>query len=569
MSKIEFFALGGLDEKNKQCYVLNIDGEIIVINVGVSTPPNASLGIKKIIPDFSWLVQNKQSIKGILIGHSTYNNFGSLEYLCNQISNIPIYTNDLGMIAIEDYFNRYTKLIERGYDIKKYLQLTEPLKTFRLSEHIQVTPFKVISSQPNSLGFVIHTKDGAIIYIDDFIIAPNVSTSFKSNLMEINKITNSNNLLLINNIGQVGKSDGFTNPHHKCSNFFDQILSDSIGRTIVGFYDEDIYKILTLINLANQKNIPICIYSHSFSKIYEFLVSHNYFNGKNITLINDDQIDQIAKSVIIITGAYHRIFPKLEKIILDDDPKIHLKLNDSFVFAAPTISGYEKLEAEMFDNVYRTDVKSIYKLDKSILQLTPSNEDHKLLVNMLQPKYMIPVNGLHINLKEYQKAITQTGVERQNIFILENGQCLNIDDAKAELQKKYIKLESQFIGSQGSLDVGATSLFEREQMKESGVVLVNLLLNKKTKSIELSNFDVIGVVNLTEENKRIVNAINEEAIKQINVLITNMIDKNELDLKNLKQLIRKIFAKHYNHKFDKSPLILMTIIVRKESYYRT
>lgn len=568
MAKIEFFALGGIDEKNKQCYALNIDGDIVIINSGVSTPPNASLGITKIIPDFNWLVQNKQSIKAILIGYPSYSNFGSLEYFCNQMSNVPIYTNDIGRIIIEDYFSRHTRLAERNYDVSKHLNNIEALKTYKISQHISVTPFRVISSMPNSLGFVFHTSDGAVIYIDNFIIAPNVSQAFKSDLIEINKITNGNNLLLINGVGQVGKNDGFTNPNHKCSSYFEQILLDSKGRVIAGFYDDDIYKILTLINLACQKNIPLCIYSRSFYKVFEFIVKNNYFNGKKIELISDEQIDQTPKALIVITGSYHRIFPKLEKIILDDDPKIHLKPDDSFIFAAPTISGYEKMEAEMFDNIYRTDVKSIYKLDRSILQSTASNEDQKMLVNILQPKYIIPVNGLHIDLKEYQRAICQTGVDKQSIFLLENGQCINVDDAKAEFRKKYIKLESQFIGSQGSLDVGATSLFEREQMKESGVVLVNLFVNKKTKSIERSNFDVIGVVNLSEENKKIVDAINAEATKQINLLISEAIDKNELDLKNLKQLIRKIFTKHYVHKFDKSPLILMTIILRKENYQR-
>jgi ribonuclease J len=569
MAKIEFFALGGLDEKEKQCYVLNINGDIFIINSGVSTPPNASLGIKKIIPDFNWILQNKNAIKGIFIGYPAYANFGSLEYFCSQINNLPIYTNNIGKLIIQDYFDRHTRLGEKGYDIEKHLHVLEPLKTIGVSEHMKITPIRVITSIPNSLGFIFHTNDGAVIYIDNFIIAPNVSNIFQSDLLEINKITNNKNLLLITGVGQISKNDGFTNPHHRCSSFFDPILQDSNGKVIVGFYDDDIYKVLTLINQAIQKNIPIGIYAHGFEKIFQFLEQNNYLNTKNITLIKDEEIDQTKKCIVIVTGSYHRIFPKLEKIILDDDPKIHLRPEDSFVFAAPTIPGYEKMEAEMFDNVYRTDIKSIHKLSKSILQLLPSSEDHKLLTNILQPKYLIPVNGLYMYLKEFQKEISKIGVDKKNIFLLENGQCINIDDGNAELRKKYIKLEPQFIGNQGSLDVGATSLFEREQMKESGVVLVNLLINRRTKSIEYSNFDVIGVVNLSEDNKKIINLINEEATKQINVLIADSINKNEFDLKVFKQLVRKIFAKQYSHKFDKTPLVLMTIILRKENYNRS
>jgi ribonuclease J len=227
------------------------------------------------------------------------------------------------------------------------------------------------------------------------------------------------------------------------------------------------------------------------------------------------------------------------------------------------------MESELFDNAYRANIHSIYKLDRSILSIVPSNEDHKLLINILQPKYIIPVNGLYANLKDYQHIATQVGIDKQNVLLLENGQCLAINDGNYQKeQKKFIKLEPQFLNSQGTLDVGATSLFEREQMKESGVVLVSLFINRRTKSIERSNFDTIGVVNLSEENKKIINEINDFSIKQINTLIADQINKNEFDLKNLKQLIRKIFAKQYSHKFDKSPLILITVILKRDEYRR-
>jgi ribonuclease J len=484
------------------------------------------------------------------------------------VHNIPIYTSDIGKSIIEDYFERHTNFKESNYDISRNIHVVEPLKSQKISEHILLTPFKVFSSIPNSLGFIFNSKDGGIIYVDNFMIAPNVSKTFKSDLMEINKITNSNNLLLISGVGQVGKNDGFTNTHHRCASFFEKIVSDVNGKIIVGFFDDDIYKILTLINVAYQKNIPICIYSRGFANTFEFLVSNNYFSCKKDQFISDEQIENTQKCIVIVVGAYHNIFTKLDKIILDDDPKIHLTENDAFVFAAPTVAGYEKLEAEMFDNVYRTNVKSICKLDKNILQMVASNEDHKMLINVLQPKFIIPINDLYINMKEYQNIAVQSGYDRKNIFLLENGQSLSLEDANHHDHKKFIKLEPQFISNQGALDLGATSLFEREQMKEAGVVLVNLFIDKKTKQIERSNFDPIGVINLSEENKKIVSVINEEATKQINTLISEAIDKNELDIKNLKLLIKKLFTKHYDHKFNKKPLVITTIIIRKENYIR-
>jgi ribonuclease J len=170
-----------------------------------------------------------------------------------------------------------------------------------------------------------------------------------------------------------------------------------------------------------------------------------------------------------------------------------------------------------------------------------------------------------MDFAEYQKAVTQSGFPKQNVLILENGQCILFNNGELEHKTKFIKLEQQYIGTQGVLDVGASSMFEREQMKDNGVVLLSLLYSKDEKKIRKFNYDSVGVVNITEDNRSIINMIIEECNKQITTLLAVAVEKNAIDMKEIKTSIRKIVTKQFEKKFNKKPLILTTIIFIKNN----
>jgi ribonuclease J len=422
---------------------------------------------------------------------------------------------------------------------------------------------------PKSVGFVFDTSDGAVIYVDDFIISSNKNASFEDQIFEINKITHGKNLMLITGMGLAGKNNGFTAPNHRVAAYFDTILSDNENRVVIAVYDDDVYKILSIAHACSVKNRPFSIYSNTFIELYKFLNAKGYYVPRNLQLLNDSQLDTSTNGVIVVTGTPARLYTKLSKIIGDDDPKFHLKENDAFVFAETTIPGYETFEAELFDSVARTDIDNIYKLPKNIIKASASNEDHKFLVELIKPKYIIPVSGLYMDFVEYARAVAQTGFMKQNVIMLENGQCVSFNNGIIDSKKKFIKLEPQFIGTQGVLDVGASSLFERDQMKENGVVLLSLLFDKETKLIKKYNYDAVGVTNLSEENKTIINAIVEFCNKEITTILADGVSHAQIDMKNIKMLIRKMVSKQFEKKFNKKPLVLSTIIFVKHAKPQT
>jgi ribonuclease J len=560
MSKIEFFALGGLNERGKDCYVLTINGDIYIINCGIVTPPSISLGVKKIIPDFLWINQNKRAIKGIFIGTPSYEHFGSLEFFHEFIPNVPIYVSNIGSVVLNTYFQK--RVFRHNHrPFKLNIRTMEPLKTERIGAAM-VTPFRLSNSMPRSFGFIFNTPEGAIIYVDDFIVSSNKNALFEDEINEINRFTNRKNILLIVASGLVGYSKGFTNPNHRVAAYFENIMIDSPGRLLVACYDHDVYKVLGLVQAATGKERPVNIYSNTLVELFKYL-NTNYLASRRPNIIADDKLDESNNAVVAITGTLQRLFPKLEKIISDADPKFHIKDDDTFIFAENTIPGYETFEADVFDNVARTNINRIYKLPREILPVSASNEDHKNLIETLKPKYIIPVSGLYMDFVEYQKAVIQSGFPKQNILILENGQCISFNNGELEHKSKFIKLEPQYIGTQGVLDVGASSMFEREQMKDNGVVLLSLLYSKEEKVIKKYNYDTVGVINVTDENRPILNVIIEECNKQISNLLTVAVEKNAIDMKEIKISIRKLVDKQFEKKFNKKPLVLTTIIFAK------
>ncbi|MDR2369810.1 MAG: ribonuclease J [Mycoplasmataceae bacterium] len=561
MSKIEFFALGGLDENGKDCYALTINGDIYIINCGIITPPSISLGVKKIIPDFLWINQNKRAIKGIFIGTPSYEHFGSLEFFYEFIPNIPIYVSNIGSLILNTYFQKHASR-HNHRQIKLNIRIMEPLKTERVGATF-ITPFRLSNSLPRSFGFVFNTPEGAIVYMDDFIISSNKNALFEDEIIDIYRYTNNKIILLIVATGLVGRSRGFTNPNHRVAAYFENIMIDSPGRVLVACYDHDVYKVLALAHTATIKERPINVYSNTLIELFKYLVVNNYLGNRKPIMINDDKLDESNNAVIIITGTPQRLFPKLEKIINDDDPKFHIKDNDTFIFAASTIPGYETFEAEVFDDVARTNINRIYRLPHDILPISASNEDHKHLIERLKPKYIIPVSGLYMDFVEYQKAVIQSGFPKTNILILENGQCISFNNGELEHKSKFIKLEPQYIGTQGVLDVGASSMFEREQMKDNGAVLLSLLYSKEEKIIKKFNYDTVGVINVTDDNRPILNAIIDECNNLIANLLKVAVEKNAIDMKEIKIAIRKLVDKQFEKKFNKKPLVLTTIIFTK------
>ena len=564
MAKIEYIIFGGQDEREKSCSALVIDGDIFVINCGIAVPSDVVLGIQKILPDFTWLIENKNKVKGIFVPVATYSNYGGLEFLTKHLPNVPVYTSFLGKFIISNYFKHRTAndaedRNEVNFNNKLEFEVLAPLVGKKIG-NTTVYAFRTASFLPNSFGLIFNTSSGGIIFLDEFIISTNKNVAFYDMIFEINMITKYNNLLLLVSVGRnIGKLT-FASPHYSVNDFYDNILTDVNDRTIVAVNDEDVYKVISLANIASKKSLPFVIFSNTLSKVFDFMVQSKIISLPNLLTVSDSKINEMKKGIIVITGTTQRLIAKIQKIIDGEDPKVQFVDTDTFIYSNHTINGYEKMEANMFDEINRLNVHKTIKIPNSILSMSQCNEDHKFMLNLLKPKYVIPLAGLYMDFVTYQALSKYANVEPKNILLIENGQMLTFENEKLVSKNKKIKLEEQYVGTQGVLDVAANSLFERDQMAENGCVLVSLLIDKRAKKITHSNFNLVGVVNVNDEkNKPIIDEINGFLIDYINNLLTHMKENENISKEN-QNTFKKQIIKQYEKKFGKRPLILLTIL---------
>lgn len=563
MTKIEFVCFGGQDEKDKVCDALIIDEDIYILGCGISCPSTIALGIKKIIPDFNYLIDNKQKIKGIFIPTASYELFGGLQFLLKLIPNLPIYTSSLGQTIINNFLERiFNNKNIKNHEIDSFknkynVNVLSPLSINKIGK-IDVMAFRTACFMPQSLGFIFKTNVGSIIYVDNFIIPTNANAALYDLLNEVNKFTNNNVLALITSIGHNINNQNFTTPNYSVSSFFENCIIEMPHRGIFAIDEQDIYKLLRLAWLADKMMIPFYIYSGSLAHAFNYILHNRIINFPHLLYIDKNQLNNVDRCIIVVASDKQNLLNRLQKIAAQEDDKLILKSSDTFVYSLLTTPGYEKLEANLFDNLNRFGIAKIAKLPKNVIMLSQSQEDHKFLINILKPKYIFPINGLYMDFVKYKK-IAKTCFNN-NTIILNNGQKAIFDDDKLINIKQHLKIIEQYVGTNGLYDVGANGLIECEQMSDSGCVLASLLIDKKTKQIKCSNYNIVGIINTNDsKNQSIINEINST----LDTAMLDLLNQRNSDANLTREeqdYFKKQIAKQYDKKFDKRPLVLLSII---------
>lgn len=557
MSKINFFPLGGMDENEKACYVLEVDGDCYLINLGISIPPISTLGIKKSIPYMEWVKKNERNIKGIFIGNSSYKNVGSIQYCYDYIKNIPIFTSKLGSVILEAHFNKKSMQKYNNFTPLK-IKVLESLKTYNLGK-IKVTPFKVTSCMPDTFGFVISTGSENIIYIDEFIVYNNFNSTFSNDLNKLPLITyNQKNLLLISNVGNSSRNSGFTSPSFKSKNFFVDLLArKNVKRLVVACHYHDIYNFLILAQIAKEKQLPFVIYNPVFINVFNEIVKHKYFDSSNLLVTPIHKINEIEKGIVVISTTRDRLYSKLFSIANNEDDILILKKSDTVVLGFRTEIGFEKMVAELLDAYSKLDIEAM-TLPKSIQTMEASEDDHKYLVNLLKPKYVIPTLGKYYQFVKYANSLKEIGYSYDNVIKLYNGEIASFDNFNLVSSNKRMDIHEMYIGNQGLLTEGENIFKERQVMSESGIVFFSFCLNEDEKSFNSEKYELIQYA-VTVDNESTKKQFNTIALDALNLANTTIQEMKKLDSKEIKNIVKKYISKQIDKQFEKNPIVIVMI----------
>ena len=551
-SKVKLIPLGGLCEIGKNITAIEYEDEIIVIDCGLSFPDNEMYGIDLVIPDISYLLENREKVKGIFITHGHEDHIGALPYILKEI-NVPVYASKFTLSLIE------SKLIEFNMVSSCSLNeitLKEPIKT----EHFACEFIRTCHSIADSCSLAITTPQGVIFHTGDFKIDYTPVDGEVIDLQRISEIGKRRVLLLMADSTNATR-EGFTISETIIGQNLTRLFRNAKGRVIVATFSSNVHRVQQVINSSITYGRKVAFSGRSMEKISQIAMDLGYLKVPKNTIIKLDDIHKYPdnKVTIITTGSQGEPMSALSRIASGNHKKIALKEKDYIIISASPIPGNTKLITKLIDVLISKGAEVIYDAMEEVhVSGHACREELKLIHSLIKPKYFVPVHGEYRHLKEHAELAKSLGMDEKNIFLLDNGDVLELTGKKA-VKAKSIHTGTVYVDGSGVGDVGNIVLRDRKVLSQDGILTAVLAIDKESKEI-ISGPDIIsrGFVYVKDSNDLL-----SEATTLIEREVENCLANDIVDWYSIKSKIKSSLGQFLYTKTKRKPMII-PVIVEKE-----
>ncbi len=475
MDQVRIFALGGLDENGKNMYVVEVNEAIFIIEAGLKYPDTGQLGVEFIIPDFSYLIENKDRIKGIFITHAHDDVIAALPYLLKQI-NIPVYTGALTASILHETLKK-----EGIKDVK----IHRMKRTSRqVIGGVKVRTFPMTHAFPDNFGIAINTDQGYIVYTGEFIVDYDMlQEEYLCDLNELSDIGKKGVLCLLSESQGVEQS-GHTAPRHRITSLIEPIFEASTSRILISCYSQSLFRIIEIIELAKKQNRRIFFHDKGIRDLLKHLETMKYYRVPKDMLISEKEFsDDMEDVVVLVSGIGKNLFRTMTNIANHEDKYVSFRTSDTIIVASPIVSGTELDANNMENEIYKEGGKIFTLSSKTVLSMHPSVEDLKMMLYLFRPKYYIPVKGEYRHLFMNANLAMSVGYSADRIVVLENGQIATFENKVLKSVAEHIELEDTLIDGKENWDVTGVVLKDREVLSTNGVMIIGVGVNFKTKKV--------------------------------------------------------------------------------------
>lgn len=547
-NKIKVMALGGLNEIGKNMTVIEYKDEIIVIDAGMSFPDDEMLGVDVVIPDISYLIKNKDKIKGIFITHGHEDHIGALPYILKKI-NIPIYGAKLSIGLIQ------VKLKEHKINNAK-LNVVSPRDIIKLS-HMEVEFIKNNHSIPDACSIAVHTDQGIIYHTGDFKID---LTPIDGEVMDIHRICelSKKGVLLLLADSTNAEQPGSTMSEKTVGAGLDDLFRKaSNSRIIVATFASNIHRLQQIINTAEKFNRKVAVSGRSMVNVVAVATELGYLNIPDNMLIDLNDISKYEDNevVLITTGSQGEPMSALARMASAEHKKVEIKRGDLIIISAHPIPGNEKLISKVINSLFEKGAEVVY--DESDIHVSghAKQEELKLMHRLVRPKFFMPAHGEYRMLKIHAELAEELGMPSQNIFVNKTGDVLEIDRNSAKVTGT-IPTGNVLVDGLGVGDVGNIVLRDRKHLSEDGLMIVVVTISKEDGKV-LAGPDIIsrGFV-YVRESEELVNEIKQISYESIQ----KSIDNNVFKWSEIKNNIRNDIGSFIYSKTKRKPIIVPIIM---------
>ncbi len=545
MSKIRIFSLGGLNESGKNMYVIDVDNNIFIFDAGLKFADDKMLGIDYIIPEFSYLKDNIKRIKGIFITHAHEKYIGAVCDIVRELPTIKVYATKFTCSVLEEEF--------KDKNIKyENLNLIYPHKKIPFGK-LSVFPISLTTTVPDSVGYVLNTEDGAVVYTGNFVFDSSMTGAYRTDIGKLAYIGKQGVLCLMSE-SEYADRVGYTAPNNRIASTICDVLLHNEGRIIINLFTNHISRMQELFSEVSKTHRKVVIMGKKLQNLVNNVLKDGYvsFDKEQIGSLNN--IND-RDSIILISNENEKPFNNLDRILNGYDKYVKINENDTVFFMEPVQVGMEKKSVKIIDEISKIGANVITLSSKTHLLNHASQEDLMLMLNLMEPKYYFPVIGEYRHQVENANIANAISISKENILLKQNGDVVTFINGKLSNENEKIKIDELLIDGNVAKDIGELVLKDRELLSDNGIVIICATLNRKTKEI-LAGPEVLtrGFI-YVKENSEIIEKIKEISLAVINSNISN----NYVEFNKIKTGVRDELGKYLYSETECKPMIITVI----------
>ncbi|MCV3741702.1 ribonuclease J [Lentilactobacillus hilgardii] len=557
---IKIMAIGGVRENGKNMYAIDINGGIYILDCGLKYPENELLGIDVVIPDFSYLEENKDRIVGVFLTHGHADAIGAISYFLSEFD-VPVFGSEMTVELAKLNVADSEEL--SGFDDFHIVSERSEIDF----DDVKVTFFKTTHSIPGSLGIALHTSDGAIVYTGDFKFDQTAAPMYQTNYSALTRLGDEGVLALLSDSGNA-ENPAPSASEKKIGEYITETFHYHDSRIIVASVASNILRMQQVFNAAAETGRRVFLTGHDLERIVKTALRlHNLKLPVDDLLIDSvKDVDKMNpdKVVIIQTGKMGEPIKAIQRMANKEQGDINIEPNDLVFITTTPSTAMETTVAKTRDMVYRADGEVEMISDQMNSSGDASQTDLQLIMNLLKPKFLIPVSGEYRLLESHAQLAKQIGFTDDRIFIPDKGDIVSVNKDEMWISGSAPIFDTMIDGI-GIGDIGNIVLRDRKVLSEDGIFVAVVTIDRKKKRI-------VSQPKLTSRGFVYVKAnkdLMKEAAGIIEKTVRNNLDHKEFDWSNLKQDVRETLSDYLYKQTKRRPVILPVIMEVNQHHKRT
>lgn len=548
-SNLKIIALGGLDEIGKNITIFEYEDEIVLVDCGLEFPDDDMLGVDIVIPDVTYLVRNKNKIKGLFITHGHEDHIGAIPYVLKQV-NMPIYATRLTAKLIEHKLEEHRLLRTTNLNIVEQGQIINAGK-------MSVEFIRSSHSIPDACMLAIHTPAGVVVHTGDFKVD---YTPIDGQIIDFARLAElgSKGVLALLADSTNSERKGFTLSEKSIGPVFDSLFEGCKKRIVVATFASNVHRVQQIVNSAVKFGRKIAVSGRSMINMINSARELNYIDAPDNLFIDIDNIKNYTDEqlVIMTTGSQGETMSALTRMANGEHRKVNLTGNDLVIISATPIPGNEKSVSKVINQLMKIGCEVVYS---SLADVHVSGhacqEEQKLILSLVKPKYFLPVHGEFRQLMAHRDTAIEMGIDKNNIFITSNGRVLEVNETEAKFTTS-VPSGKVMVDGLGVGDVGSVVLRDRQHLSQDGLIVIVMSMDGQTGEI-VSGPDVIsrGFVYVRESEN-----LMDDVKSFIKEEIDSMVEKHIRDWSTIKSTLKDDVRDFIFNMTKRNPMILPIIM---------